>query len=149
MHGKEVINSFGNVLGKVTDISWDESTKKIKFFEIGSAGIMEMLGRGEKKILPFDIIETIGDKILIKTGSTELTKENISNIKNVSSIKVGTNVKDISKSNISKVNDISRVKNFSMKKDTKTVDKVEKDDETVNIDDIENTIEDFRIRNSF
>ena len=49
MHGKEVIDTSGNVIGKVKDISWDESTKQLKFFEIGTGGIMEMLGRGDKK----------------------------------------------------------------------------------------------------
>jgi sporulation protein YlmC with PRC-barrel domain len=170
MQGKEVVDSYGNVLGKVNNMSWDKSTKEIKFFEIGTGGIMEMLGRGEKKILPFDIIETIGDKILIKTGNTKLTKEGISSIKNVAvvndsskvkSIPVVENnsqvkdrsivthtsrIKDISKQNISKVKDISKFKDFSKKKDTKNMEKA---DDNVNIEDIEDTIEDFRIRNSF
>ena len=173
MHGKEVIDSFGNVLGKVNNISWDESTKQIKFFEIGTGGIMEMLGRGEKKILPFDIIETIGDKILIKTENAELSNEDISNSKNIAMVKDSSKVKgitivdnnskvrdrsivthtsrikDISKHNTSKVKDISKVKDFSKKKDTKNVENVNKADNNVNIEDIEDTIEDFRTRNSF
>lgn len=170
MHGKEVIDSYGNVLGKVNNISWDKSTNEIKFFEIGSGGLMEMLGRGEKKILPFDIIETIGEKILIKTIGTETINKDIYNVKTIPKIKdspklkdstiVGNDskakkgsmvthtsrIKDISKLNISKVKNVSNVMGSSMNKDTKNVD--EKSNEP-DIEEIEDTIEDFRIRNSF
>jgi sporulation protein YlmC with PRC-barrel domain len=173
MQGKEVVDSYGNVLGKVNNISWDKSNKEIKFFEIGTGGIMEMLGRGEKKILPFDIIETIGDKILIKTENSERTNEDISNTKNIAVVKNSpqvkdipvivnkskdknrsivthtSRIKDISKQNISKVKDISKIKDFSLNKDTKNVENVENTDDNANIEDIEDTIEDFRIRNSF
>ena len=87
MRGKEVIDGYGNVLGKVTDIEWDESTRQLKNFEIGNGGFMEMLGRGDKKILSFDIVDAIGEKILIKTGATEPVKEDISKVKNISRVK--------------------------------------------------------------
>ena len=171
MHGKEVIDSYGNVLGKVNNISWDKSTNEIKFFEIGSGGLMEMLGRGEKKILPFDIIETIGEKILIKTIGTETVNKDIYNVKTIpktkedttlkdstivandSKVKKGSvvthtsRIKDISKLNISKVKDVSKIKGLSMNKDTREV--VDEKFNEPDIEDIEDTIEDFRIRNSF
>ena len=173
VQGKEVIDSLGNVIGKVNNISWDKSSREIKFFEISSGGIMEIFGRGEKKILPYDDIETIGDKILIKPGSMEPTKETIMNNNSISSVEVSSKIednpvvendsnvkdrgivthtsriKDISKHNISKVKNIPGVKDFSLKRDTKNIDKDNKSDDNVNIDDIEDTIEDFRIRNSF
>jgi sporulation protein YlmC with PRC-barrel domain len=132
MHGKEVIDSCGNVLGKVKDIAWDESTKEIKFFEIGTGGIMEMIGRGDKKILPFDIIDSIGEKILINTETTEPMKEYNSKVKDSS-----------------KVTHTSRIKDISKLKAKKNVEDIKKADDTMNMDDIEDTIEDFRIRNSF
>ena len=128
-------------LGKVNNISWDKSTNEIKFFEIGTGGLMEMLGRGEKKILPYDIIETIGDKILIKPGNTEFTKEDIPNIKNVAVVNDTSKVKDVPEvennsqvknrsivthtsriKDISKQN-ISKIKDFSKKKETKNIEK--------------------------
>ena len=66
MRGKEVIDGYGNVLGKVTDIEWNESTRQLKNFEIGNGGFMEMLGRGDKKILSFDIVDAIGEKNINK-----------------------------------------------------------------------------------
>ena len=132
---------------------------------------MEMLGRGEKKILPLDIIETIGEKILIKPIGTDTVNKDIYNVKTIpknkedtpvkedtivtndSKVKKGSlvthtsRIKDISKFNISKVKDVSKVKGLSMKKNTKKV--VDEKSDEPDIEDIEDTIEDFRIRNSF
>jgi sporulation protein YlmC with PRC-barrel domain len=155
MHGKEVIDSYGNVLGKVKDIAWDESTKEIKFFEIGTGGIMEMLGRGDKKILPFDIIDSIGEKILINTETTEPMKEYNSRVKynskvkDISVVDNSSKVKDSSMvTHTSRIKDISKL-NISKLKAKKNVEDIKKADDTMNMDDIEDTIEDFRIRNSF
>ena len=144
MHGKEVIDTSGNVIGKVKDISWDKESEKIKFFEIGSGGIMEMLGRGETKILPFDMITTIGEKILIKTESSEITKVDNSKVEQGSRVKDISKDNNTSKFNFARVKDISKIKGGSMK--NKNVENLEDNE---NIDDIEDTIEDFRIRNSF
>ena len=146
MHGKEVIDTSGNVIGKVKNISWDEKSKEIKFFETGSGGIMEMFGRGETKILPFDVIATIGEKILIKTEPSKMTKENNSKVEDSSRIKDISKVTNSSKFNFSKIKDISKIKGGSMNRENKNVENLE---DNVNIDDIEDTIEDFRIRNSF
>ena len=167
MHGKEVIDTSGNVIGKVKDISWDESSKQLKFFEIGTGGIMEMLGRGDKKILSFDIIDTIGDKILIKTEPQIMTKEDNSNFKDISPVNGGSKVKAISSvessskvkdssvvthtsriKDISKLN-ISKLKDFPNRNKDQKVDDKEIVNENVDIGDIEDTIDDFRIRNSF
>ena len=162
MHGKEVIDSYGNVLGKVNDISWDESTREIKFFEIGTGGIMEMLGRGDKKILPFDIIDSIGEKILINTETTEPMKDYNSKVEVIPVVKDNSKVKDISAVNssskakdssivthTSRIKDISKF-NISKLKGKKNVEDIKKsDNDTMNMEDIEDTIEDFRIRNSF
>jgi sporulation protein YlmC with PRC-barrel domain len=150
MHEKEVIDSYGNVLGKVKDIAWDESTKEIKFFEIGTGGIMEMIGRGDKKILPFDIIDSIGEKILINTETTEPMKEYNSKVKDIPRVKDISVVDNSSKvKDSSKVTHTSRIKDISKLKAKKNVEDIKKADDTMNMDDIEDTIEDFRIRNGF
>lgn len=139
MQGKEVIDTSGNVIGKVTDISWDESSKEIKLFEVGSGGFMEMFGRGEKKIIPFDMISKIGDKILIKSEYNKMKEEKSSNVVS-SKAKESSKAKDTSNFNISKI------KGFSLKKENKKSEGNEKDND--NIEDIEESIEDFRMRNS-
>jgi len=70
---KEVIDKNGDIIGKVKDIEWDNGTKRIISIEIASGGIKGFLGMSEKQILPFDTIESIGDRVLLKTPSNEIT----------------------------------------------------------------------------
>ncbi len=142
MQGKEVIDTSGNVIGKVSDIAWDESSREIKLFEVSSGGFMEMFGRGEKKILPYDIISTIGEKILIKSDYTNMKEEK-------NSQDVGSKVEDSSKDKETSSFNISKLKGFSIKKDDKKIEDNEKNDDNGNIKSIEESIEDFRMRNNF
>lgn len=142
MQGKEVIDTSGNVIGKVSDIAWDESSREIKLFEVSSGGFMEMFGRGEKKILPYDIISTIGEKILIKSDYTNMKEEK-------NSQDVGSKVEDSSKDKDTSSFNISKLKGFSIKKDDKKIEDNEKNDDNGNIKSIEESIEDFRMRNNF
>lgn len=63
---KEVIDQKGNSLGKVKNIEWDNESKKIISIEVGSGGIREALGMSEHRILSYDNVENIGDKVLLK-----------------------------------------------------------------------------------
>lgn len=71
---KEVIDQKGNSLGKVKNIEWDNENKEVISIEIGTGGIKETLGMGEHQILPYDEIESIGDKVLLKKQSSKPTK---------------------------------------------------------------------------
>ena len=71
---KEVIDQKGNSLGKVKNIEWDNETKEVINFEISSGGFKDALGMGEHKVLPFDGIESIGDKVLLKKQIIEPVK---------------------------------------------------------------------------
>ncbi len=66
---KEVIDHQGSILGKVKDIEWDNKTKEIIQLEMGSGGIKEAFGMGESKIVPYDQVESIRDKVLLKKPS--------------------------------------------------------------------------------
>ncbi|MDD3985404.1 MAG: PRC-barrel domain-containing protein [Methanobacterium sp.] len=70
---KEVIDKNGDFIGKVKDIEWNNKTKRIISIEIASGGIKSFLGMSEKQILPFDNIEIIGDRVLLKRHSPETT----------------------------------------------------------------------------
>ena len=69
---KEVIDQKGNTLGKVKNIEWDNESKEVINFEIGEGGIRESLGMADRKILSFDSIESIGDKVLLKKPIHEI-----------------------------------------------------------------------------
>jgi len=71
---KEVIDQKGNIHGKVKNIEWDNETKEVINFEISSGGFKDALGMGEHQVLPFDSIESIGDKVLLKKQIIEPVK---------------------------------------------------------------------------
>jgi sporulation protein YlmC with PRC-barrel domain len=71
---KEVIDQKGNSLGKVKNIEWDNESKEIINIEIGEGGIREALGMADKKILSYDSIESIGDKVLLKKQAQEIVE---------------------------------------------------------------------------
>jgi sporulation protein YlmC with PRC-barrel domain len=71
---KEVIDQKGNSLGKVKNIEWDNESKEIINIEIGEGGIRETLGMADRKILPYDSIESIGDKVLLKKQAHEIVE---------------------------------------------------------------------------
>ena len=72
--GKEVLDSSAIVIGKVKDVDVDFETKSLDSFILGKGGISEGLGlsKGET-IVPYDMVNKIGDKILLK----ELMNENV------------------------------------------------------------------------
>jgi sporulation protein YlmC with PRC-barrel domain len=64
--GKEVIDASGDQVGVVKDVEWDFNTKKVESIELEEAGISAKIGLGEKKIVPINMVDQIGDKVLIK-----------------------------------------------------------------------------------
>jgi sporulation protein YlmC with PRC-barrel domain len=70
--GKEVLDSSAMIIGKVKDVEVNMETKEIEAFVISKGGISESLGlsKGEN-IVPYDTIQKIGDKILLKTRIVE------------------------------------------------------------------------------
>lgn len=64
--GKEVIDNQGSKIGKIKDLELDLDFNKINYIELEDTGLSSKLGLGEIKILPFDLVEQIGDKVIIK-----------------------------------------------------------------------------------
>jgi sporulation protein YlmC with PRC-barrel domain len=64
--GKEVIDESGDTVGFIKDVEWENNSNKVEAFILKEGGISAKLGLGEKKIVPYDMVDTIGEKILIK-----------------------------------------------------------------------------------
>ncbi len=64
--GKEVIDASGDQVGVVKDVEWDFDSKRVESIELQEAGISAKIGLGEKKVVPINMVEQIGDKVLIK-----------------------------------------------------------------------------------
>ncbi|MDD3984625.1 MAG: PRC-barrel domain-containing protein [Methanobacterium sp.] len=64
--GKNVIDGSGDQIGFVEDVVWDFKNNKVESFILKEGGISAKIGLGDKKIVPYEMIETIGDNVLIK-----------------------------------------------------------------------------------
>lgn len=64
--GKEVIDASGDQVGVVKDVDWNPTTNSAEYILLQEAGISAKIGLGDKKMLPIDQVESIGDKVLIK-----------------------------------------------------------------------------------
>jgi sporulation protein YlmC with PRC-barrel domain len=64
--GKEVIDESGDQIGLIDDVEWDFKTNTVKSIILKEAGISAKIGLGDHKIVPYEMIETVGDKVLIK-----------------------------------------------------------------------------------
>ena len=64
--GKDVIDGSGDQIGFVEDVEWNFKNNRVESFILKEGGISAKIGLGDKKIVPYEMIETIGDKVLIK-----------------------------------------------------------------------------------
>ena len=64
--GKEVIDGKGNKIGEVEDIDLDLKNEKIEGLVLREGGIAAKIKAGDTRIIPCNMIKTIGDKVLLK-----------------------------------------------------------------------------------
>jgi len=64
--GKEVIDSKGNRIGEAEDIDWDLKTRRIGGIILREGGLTAKIRLGDTRVIPCDMIDKIGDKILLK-----------------------------------------------------------------------------------
>ncbi len=72
--GKEVIDDSGDQVGVIKDVNINEETLCTDHLVLGEGGISASIGLGDKTLVPMDMVETIGDKVIIK-GKLLQTKE--------------------------------------------------------------------------
>lgn len=66
MIGKEVIDESGDQVGIVKDVEWNPQSKTVEYILLAEGGISAKLGLGDKKLVPIDMVENIGEKVMIK-----------------------------------------------------------------------------------
>ncbi len=71
--GKDVVDESGDQIGLVDDVEWDFENNTVKSIILKEAGISAKIGLGDHKIVSYEMIESIGDNVLIK--GTPLKKE--------------------------------------------------------------------------
>jgi sporulation protein YlmC with PRC-barrel domain len=67
LRGKEVIDVKGNKDGNISDLEWNPEANKVEFLIVAEKrGPSAAIGRGTKRMIPYDKIHSIGDKVLLK-----------------------------------------------------------------------------------
>jgi len=78
--GKEIVDGSGNVIGKVKDIEIDPSSKILDSIIITkSESRKKIMSTNEEEKIPFEMINRIGDKIMLKKD----LKDSLDNIINI------------------------------------------------------------------
>lgn len=66
LKGKDVIDNSGDKIGEVNDVEWNPQTNRIESVILIEGGASAKVGLGEKRVVEFNQIDTIGEKILLK-----------------------------------------------------------------------------------
>lgn len=74
--GKEVIDGAGNKIGEVEDLDLDLKNRSINGLVLREGGITAKIKSGDKRIIPCDMVDKIGDKVLLKKQG-DLTQEDL------------------------------------------------------------------------
>ena len=70
--GKEVLATDVTIMGKVVDVDVDVEDETIESIIVSQGGIQETLNiRKSELVIPFDMINKIGDKIILKDAFDE------------------------------------------------------------------------------
>ena len=66
LKGKEVIDEKGDKIGEVSDVEWNPQMNMVESFVVTEGGASAAIGMGEKRIISFEDIDSIGEKVLLK-----------------------------------------------------------------------------------
>ena len=66
LKGKEVVDNHGDKIGEVSDVEWDPRSNKVESLVITEGGASAKIGMGEKRIISYEDVDTIGEKVLLR-----------------------------------------------------------------------------------
>lgn len=69
--GKEVLDSTGHEIGKVEDVDVDFKSDHIDSIILHEGGRF----RGKERIIPYNMIETVGERIILKSREESMKRE--------------------------------------------------------------------------
>jgi len=70
--GREVLDGTGHKIGEVDDIEVDFDSQRIDAIIIGEGKI---IGRGRERRIPFNMVETVGERVILRRESGGKTAE--------------------------------------------------------------------------
>lgn len=66
LKGKEVIDNNGNKVGEISDVEWNPNSNKVESIVVTEGGTSAKVGLGEKQIISYDDVDSIGERVLLK-----------------------------------------------------------------------------------
>ena len=66
LSGKDIVDSNGDKIGEVDDLEIDAMNKRVTGIVAKEGSISSKLGMGKEKMISMDMVDTIGDKIILK-----------------------------------------------------------------------------------
>lgn len=66
LSGKDIVDSNGDKVGVVDDVEIDVMNKMVTGLVAKEGSISSKLGMGEEKMISMDMVDTIGDKVILK-----------------------------------------------------------------------------------
>ncbi len=69
LKGKEVVDNSGNRIGEISDVKRNPESNKVESLIITDGGESAKMGLGDKKVVSYTNVDSIGDKIVLR-GST-------------------------------------------------------------------------------
>ena len=66
LKGKEVVDDKGNKVGEISDVDWNPEINRVESIVITEGGASAKIGIGEKRIISYNDVDSIGEKVLLK-----------------------------------------------------------------------------------
>ena len=63
--GRDVLDSTGHKIGEIEDIDVDFESERIEAIVLHEGGLL----RGKERIIPFNMVETVGERVILKKES--------------------------------------------------------------------------------
>ena len=66
LKGKEVVDDTGNKIGEISDVEWNPESNMVESLIVTEGGASAKVGMGKKREISFNMVKTIGEKVLLK-----------------------------------------------------------------------------------
>jgi len=66
LKGKEVVDDNGNKVGEISDVDWNPESNRVESIVVTEGGASAKIGMGEKRIISYSDVDSIGEKVLLK-----------------------------------------------------------------------------------
>jgi len=67
LKGKEVVDDTGNKIGEISDVEWNPDSNMVESIIVTEGGATAKVWMGKKREISYNMVKTIGEKVLLKS----------------------------------------------------------------------------------